>query len=63
MSSEKGKKRSLWLPEQLDVKAEETRKMLGLGKSGFYRFCIVETIKGVLAPQDKHRCQTNKEVM
>jgi hypothetical protein len=62
MSSEKGKKRSLWLPLQLDIKAEEMRKMLGLGRSGFYRFCIVETIKSGVGIQEKHEYKTTNEV-
>lgn len=45
MKNEKGKRRTVWLPDELDVKAEETRKLLGLGRSGFYRYAIVEVIK------------------
>jgi hypothetical protein len=41
----KGKRRTVWLPSSLDQKAEETRKKLGLGLSGFYRFAITECIK------------------
>jgi predicted transcriptional regulator len=41
----KGKRRTVWLPNQLDEKAEEARKNLGLGKSAFYRFAILELIK------------------
>jgi len=42
---EKGKRRSVWLPDKLETKVEEVRKNLGLSKSGFYRFAIVEVVK------------------
>ena len=35
----------VWLPFALDVKAEKIRKELGLGRSGFYRYAIVEVVK------------------
>jgi hypothetical protein len=43
--NEQGKRRSVWLPASLDAKAEEARIKLGLGRSGFYRYAIVEVIK------------------
>ena len=43
--TEKGKRRVIWMPNELDSKAEAIRKQLGLSKSGFYRFAIVEQIK------------------
>jgi hypothetical protein len=43
--SENGKRRTLWMSNELDAKAEQTRKILGLSRSGFYRFAIVEVIK------------------
>ena len=43
--SAKGKRRVIWMPNELYAKAEEARKQLGLSKSGFYRFAIVEIIK------------------
>ena len=43
--SRKGQRRTVWLPAELDIKAEETRKKLGLGRSGFCRFAVVEVIK------------------
>jgi hypothetical protein len=42
---EKGKRQTVWLPDKLNEKAEEVRQTLGLSKSGFYRFAIVEIIK------------------
>lgn len=45
---EVGVRRTVWLPKELDAKVEEARKMLGLGRSGFYRFCILETLKSLL---------------
>jgi hypothetical protein len=33
------------MPDQLDEKAEEIRKTLGLGLSAFYRFAVLEMIK------------------
>jgi hypothetical protein len=41
----KGKRRTVWLSNELEEKAEEVRKSLGLGRSGFYRFAIVEVVK------------------
>lgn len=45
MKREIGKRRTVWLPAKLEKKAEEVRKALGLGKSAFYRFAIVEIVK------------------
>ena len=42
---EKGKRRTFWLPNKLDEKAEETRHKLGLARSGFYRFAVISIIK------------------
>jgi len=45
---EVGVRRTFWLPKKLDEKVEEARKLLGLGRSGFYRFCIIETLKSIV---------------
>jgi hypothetical protein len=45
MRNELGTRRTVWLPTQLEKKVEEVRKALGLGKSAFYRFAIVELVK------------------
>ena len=45
MNKEKGTRRTVWLPRKLEEKVEEVRKALGLGKSAFYRFAIVEIVK------------------
>jgi len=42
---QKGKRRTVWLSNELDQKAEEARKSLGLGRSGFYRYAIVQIVK------------------
>ena len=42
---QKGKRRTVWLPNELDQKAEKVRKSLGLGLSAFYRFAVVEVVK------------------
>jgi hypothetical protein len=47
MRNELGTRRTVWLPTQLEKKVEEVRKALGLGKSAFYRFAIVELVKQV----------------
>jgi hypothetical protein len=44
-AKEAGKRRTVWLPNNLDEKAEHVRKELGLGYSGFYRYAVVEVIK------------------
>jgi len=53
MQYEKGKRRTVWLPNKVDEKAEEIRKNLGLSKSGFYRFAIIEIIKQYQTKQFK----------
>ena len=35
MKKSKGKRRTVWLPNELDQKAEQVRTTLGLGLSGF----------------------------
>lgn len=50
---EKGIRRTVWLPDKLDKKAEEVRKILGLSNSAFYRFAIVEIIKQYQTKQFK----------
>ena len=52
-SKKKGKRRTVWLPDKLDRKAEEVRKTLGLGNSGFYRYAIVEIVKQFQTKQIK----------
>ena len=55
MKEESGKRRTVWLPSELDKKAEEVRKALGLSKSGFYKFAIVEIVKQFQTKQFKPR--------
>jgi len=45
MKDEKGARRTVWLPTSLDEKAEEVRKTLGLGRSGFYRYAITRIVE------------------
>jgi hypothetical protein len=45
MENQKGKRRTVWLPTELDKKAEQARKTLGLGRSGFYRYAVIEVVK------------------
>lgn len=57
---ESGVRRTVWLPIELDRKVEEARKLLGLGRSGFYRFAIVETLKSIItAKQQPHEINKN----
>jgi hypothetical protein len=51
----KGKRRTVWLPDKLDRKAEKVRKALGLSNSGFYRFAIIEVVKQFQTKQFKSR--------
>jgi len=53
-----GVRRTFWLPKELDMKVEEARKTLGLGRSGFYRFAIVELLKDMLKTQNPEKNQT-----
>ena len=61
MTTEKGKRRMIWLPTELDKKAEQARKTLGLGRSGFYRYAVVEVIKDLAQNPIKSEepCQGN----
>lgn len=43
-----GIRRTFWMQKDLDEKVEEARVRLGLGRSGFYRFCVIETLKSML---------------
>jgi hypothetical protein len=45
MKNKKGKRRTVWLSNKLDKKAEEIRQKLSLGHPGFYRYAVVEVIK------------------
>jgi len=51
LEEESGIRRTVWLTKDLDMKAEEIRKKLGLGRSGFYRFAIVELLKDMIKTQ------------
>jgi hypothetical protein len=50
-----GTRRTVWLPYKLEKKVEDVRKALGLSKSAFYRFAIVEIIKQYQTNQFKPR--------
>ena len=56
---QKGKRRTVWLPNELDQKAEEVRKSLGLGLSAFYRFAVVEVVKD-FAQNKNHQLNRRK---
>jgi ACT domain-containing protein len=58
LEKEAGIRRTVWLPKQLDEKAEAIRKQLGLGRSGFYRFAIVELLKEMVKNQIPERNPT-----
>jgi len=58
---ENGIRRSFWLPGMLDVKAEKARMDLGLGRSGFYRFCVVEVLKQLLSQGPSLRTDKQKD--
>jgi hypothetical protein len=53
MENEKGVRRTVWLPTELDTKAEQARKTLGLGRSGFYRYAVIEVVKDLAQGQAK----------
>jgi len=50
---ESGTRRSFWLPKNLDAKVEEARQILGLGKSGFYRYAVVKLLESLVSQQNK----------
>jgi len=62
MNEERGKRRTVWLPDRLDRKAENVRKVLGLSNSGFYRFAIIEVIKQFQTNQLKQRRQKHEKM-
>jgi len=53
MRNELGTRRTVWLPTQLENNVEKVRKELGLGKSAFYRFAIIEMVKQYQTKQFK----------
>ena len=56
MENQKGKRRTVWLPNELDEKAEQARKTLGLGRSGFYRYAVVEVVRDLAQTPAKTVC-------
>jgi ACT domain-containing protein len=66
MEKESGIRRTVWLPKELDEKAEAIRKELGLGRSGFYRFAIVELLKDMIKNQPQtqqtHNSQSGNQI-
>lgn len=42
---EKGERRTFWIPNDLDIIIEDTRKSLGLSKSGFYRYAVIRLLQ------------------
>jgi hypothetical protein len=45
MNNQKGTRRTVWLPAELEAKAEEVRRALGLGRSGFYRYAVTKIVE------------------
>ena len=58
---ERGKRRTVWLPTKLEKRVEAVRKSLGLSKSGFYRFAIVEVVKQYQTKQFKPKENKNEK--
>ncbi|MEM3378683.1 MAG: hypothetical protein QW674_07045 [Candidatus Bathyarchaeia archaeon] len=52
-SKEAGKRRTVWLPAALDQKAEDVREKLGLSRSEFYRYAIIEVIRNFVLAGDE----------
>jgi hypothetical protein len=52
---EKGIRSTVWIPEKLNKKVEKVRKVLGLSKSGFYRYAIIEVLKQFQVKQIKSK--------
>lgn len=52
---EKGIRSTVWIPDELYKKVEEVRKVLGLSKSGFYRYAIIEVVKQFQVKQIKSK--------
>jgi hypothetical protein len=57
MNNQKGTRRTVWLPAELEAKAEEVRRALGLGRSGFYRYAVTKIVESTIT---KDRSQNNE---
>ena len=60
LSKKIGARRTVWLPTTLEEKVETVRTALGLGKSAFYRFAIVEIVKQYQTDQLKQKGVSQK---
>ena len=60
MTKKLGARRTVWLPTDLEENVEKVRKILGLRKSAFYRFAIVEIVKQYQTKQFKPKGGTQK---
>jgi len=47
MAQGKGVRQLVWLPKDLFELTEKTRKKLGMSKSGFYRYAIIDLLRGM----------------
>jgi hypothetical protein len=49
---EKGVRRTIWIPEDLNAVLEQARMKLGLGQSAFYRYCALRLLEVVALTAD-----------
>jgi len=42
---EGGTRRSVWMPENLDIIIEQTRKKLGMNRSAFYKYAVTKLLQ------------------
>jgi hypothetical protein len=54
MNKQKGTRRTVWLPAELEAKAEEVRRALGLGRSGFYRYAVTKLVESTITKERNH---------
>jgi len=58
---EKGVRRVVWIPLELDALIEEVRKKIGLSRSGFYRNAILRYLESLSVISSKSLLKDVKE--
>jgi len=44
---EKGVRRTFWMPNELDTTVEETRRKIGMKRSRFYRYAVIQFLQSL----------------
>jgi hypothetical protein len=60
---ENGTRRSVWMPEDLDLVVEKARHKLGLNRSAFYKYALTKLLQDLsLLSEAVHRKEVSKNV-